>query len=58
MSDQSGAGGAIKINEHLAYKWTLNCGHGTNTRAKLMGVWASLTLASRLSITYLVVLGD
>jgi ribonuclease HI len=56
--DQSGAGGVIKINEHTTYKWTLNCGHGTNTRAELLGVWASLTLASRLSITDFLVLGD
>jgi ribonuclease HI len=56
--DQSGAGGVIKINDHTVYKWTLNCGRGTNTRAELMGVWASLTLASRLSITDILVLGD
>jgi hypothetical protein len=31
--EQSGAGGVIKINEHTVYKWTLNCGRGTNTRA-------------------------
>jgi hypothetical protein len=29
----SGAGGVIKINDHTVYKWTLNCGRGTNTRA-------------------------
>jgi hypothetical protein len=50
--DQSGAGGVLKISEQTTYKWTLNCGHGTNTRAELMGVWALLTLASRLSISY------
>jgi hypothetical protein len=57
-AQQSGVGGVLKINEHLAYKWTLNCGQGTNTKAKLMGVWATLTLASRLSITYIEVFGD
>jgi hypothetical protein len=31
--DLSGAGGVIKINDHTVYKWTLNCGRGTNTRA-------------------------
>jgi ribonuclease HI len=55
---QSGVGGVIKINEHSTYKWTLNCGQGTNTRDELLGVWASLTLASQLSITDLVVHGD
>jgi ribonuclease HI len=48
----------IKINDHSTYRWTLNCGNGTNTRAELLGVWASLTLASRLSITDFLVLGD
>jgi hypothetical protein len=31
--EQSGAGGWIKINKNTSYKWTLNCGRGTNTRA-------------------------
>ena len=48
----------INITEHSTYKWTLNCGHGTNTMAEFLGVWASLTLASRLSITDFIVLGD
>jgi hypothetical protein len=30
---KSGAGRVIKISEHSTYKWTLNCEHGTNTRA-------------------------
>jgi ribonuclease HI len=56
--EQSGVGGLIKINKNTSYKWMLNCGLGTNTRAERMGVWASLILATRLSITYLHVLGD
>jgi ribonuclease HI len=48
----------INISDLSTYKWTLNCGHGTNTRVELMGVRASLTLASRLSIIDLLVLGD
>jgi ribonuclease HI len=56
--EQSGAGGVIKISDHSTYKWTLNCGHGTNTRAELMGVWALLTLASRLSFSDILVHGD
>jgi ribonuclease HI len=56
--EQSGAGGVIKLNEHSVYKWTLNCGGGSNTRAELLGVWASLTLAHRLSITDFHVIGD
>jgi hypothetical protein len=30
---QSGAGGLIRTDEHTIYKWTFNCGAGTNTRA-------------------------
>jgi ribonuclease HI len=55
---QSGVGGVIKINELLTYKWYLNCGQGINRRDELLGVSASLTLASQFSITYLVVHGD
>jgi hypothetical protein len=36
--EQSGAGGVIKINDHSVYKWTLNCGGETNTRAEILGV--------------------
>jgi hypothetical protein len=30
---QSGAGGVIRIFDQTVYKWTFNCGAGTNTRA-------------------------
>jgi ribonuclease HI len=39
-------------------KWFLNCGVGTNTKAELLGLWASLTLASLWSINHILVLGD
>jgi ribonuclease HI len=55
---QSGAGGLIKILPNSFYKWTFNCGPGTNTRAELLGAWATLFLASRLHIVALQVLGD
>jgi hypothetical protein len=54
----SGAGGIIKTRDNRIYKWTLNCGLGSNTRAKLMGALALLTLASRLFIYDLHVKGD
>jgi ribonuclease HI len=54
----SGVGGVIRYNEQISYKWTFNCGEGTNTKAELLGAWATLTLASRLDITYIKVLGD
>jgi ribonuclease HI len=55
---QSGAGGLIRISQNSFYKWTFNCGPGTNTRAELLGVWATLYLASRLHIEVLQLLGD
>jgi ribonuclease HI len=48
----------LRINDHTTYKWTFNCGPGTNTREKLLGVWETLILASRLYITELQVFGD
>jgi ribonuclease HI len=54
----SGVGGVIKLDDHKEYRWTLNCGKGTNSRAELMGAWATLTLAARLTVYDLHVLGD
>jgi ribonuclease HI len=54
----SGVDGVIMIKEQTFYKWMINCGVGSNTRAELMGVWALLTLASRLFISEIQVLGD
>jgi hypothetical protein len=48
--EQSGVGGLIRITKNSLYKWTFNCGLGTNTRAELLGAWATLYLASRLHI--------
>jgi hypothetical protein len=46
----SGAGGFIKTTDLRTYKWYINCGLGTNTRAELLGAWALLTLAVRLEL--------
>jgi ribonuclease HI len=54
----SGVGGIIKQAGNIIYRWTLNCGPGTNTWDELMGVWASFILATRLEIDQLQVLGD
>jgi len=54
----NGAGGVIKYNEKCSYKWYMNCGPGSNTRVELLGAWALLTLASRLSIQSLHLIGD
>jgi hypothetical protein len=32
-----GAEGVIKLPESTVYKWFINCGNGTNTKAELMG---------------------
>jgi ribonuclease HI len=48
----------IKLTDHTKFTWTYNCGEGTNTKAKLLGIWATLLLASRLNIMDLQVLGD
>ena len=53
-----GAGGIITINAQTVYRWTLNCGTGSNTKAELLAAWASCILASRLHITELLLLGD
>jgi ribonuclease HI len=50
--------GVIMIKEQTFYKWMINCGVGSNTRVELMGAWALLTLASRLFIFEIQVLGD
>jgi len=54
----SGAGGIIKIFGNIIYRWTFNYGVGTNTRVELLGVWASLSLAHRLGMDQLQLLGD
>jgi ribonuclease HI len=55
---KSGVGGVLKINEHSTINWTFNFGSGTNKRKELLGVWATLTLASRLHISKLQVFKD
>jgi ribonuclease HI len=54
----SGAGGVITVNEDTSYKWTFNCGPGTNTRAELLGAWVTLSLAVRLGIDHIHIFGD
>jgi len=36
----------------------LNCGNGKHKKAKLLGVWETLTVAHHLSLTKLQILGD
>jgi ribonuclease HI len=55
---QSGVGGVIHISPNTLCRWTFNCGQGTNTRAELLGAWATLLLASRLNLDTLLLFGD
>jgi hypothetical protein len=55
---QSGAGDLLWTSKNSHYRWTFNCGPGTNTRAELLGIWATLHLASRLNIKALQIFGD
>jgi hypothetical protein len=54
----SGVGGVLKLIDFREYRWTLNCGKVTNTRAEIMGAWDTLALAVRMSVFYLHILGD
>jgi ribonuclease HI len=55
---QSGAGGMIRINKNIAYKWTYNYGPRTYTQAELVGAWVTLILAMHLNIEALQVCSD
>jgi ribonuclease HI len=54
----SGVGGIIKLSTTTVYKWFLNYGKGTNTKAELMGAWSTLYLANLLSIQKIQIPGD
>jgi ribonuclease HI len=50
--------GSHKFPDSTVYRWYINCGEGTNTKAELMGVWATLTLANHWNIQKLQLMGD
>ena len=52
------AGGIFKSHASRVTKWYINCRVGTNTKAKLLGLWATLTLASLWAIDKIQILGD
>jgi hypothetical protein len=54
----SGAGGIIRGSTMMVYKWYLNCGIGSNTKAELIGAWATLYIANLISLNNLQILGD
>jgi ribonuclease HI len=53
-----GAGGSMKIVYDPNITWFFNSGSGTNTKAELVGVWASLFMANLLDICQLQLMGD
>jgi ribonuclease HI len=53
-----GAGGIIKLSNTLVHKWYLNCGIGSNTKAELLGAWATLHIAKLLALPKIQILGD
>jgi ribonuclease HI len=53
-----GVGGFIKSHGTRVTRWIMNCVCGTNTKAELLGVWETLTIAHHLAYTKLQILGD
>jgi ribonuclease HI len=53
-----GAGGTFKSHPSRTTNWFINCGAGTNTKAELMGLWATLSLAALWSIDHIHIQGD
>jgi ribonuclease HI len=53
-----GAGGTIKTINAQVFHWFFNCGAGTNTKAELLGAWATLTITKLLNLHYIHVIGD
>jgi len=51
-------GGIFRTDDKRIIKWYLNCGVGTNTKAELMGLWVTLTLATLWAIDKILILGD
>ena len=51
-------GGCIWINDQHYISIKLGCGHSTNTRAKLLALWALLYIAKDIGLPYLHVFGD
>jgi hypothetical protein len=52
------ARGIVKFSDSVEYRWYFNCEEGTNTKAELMGMWASLFIAKQLDILDIHLLGD
>jgi ribonuclease HI len=53
-----GAGGFFKHHQSKITNWFINGGAGSNTRAELLGLWATLSLAAIWTLDELHILGD
>jgi len=42
----------------MEYRWYLNYGAGTNTKAELMGAWVALFISKHLNIIDIQLFGD
>ena len=58
VSSCCATGGIFRTHDKRITKWYLNCGVGTNTKAELMGLWVTLTLAMLWVIDKILILGD
>jgi ribonuclease HI len=54
----SGVGGIINLYALREYRWTMNCGKGSNMRDELLGAWATLVLTARFSVYDIHIMGD
>jgi hypothetical protein len=53
-----GAGGTLKIPNSPEVRWFFNCGDGSNTKAELVGAWATFIMENVLHLHHLHLLGD
>ena len=54
----AGAGLCIWLNNHHQFAFKLGCGCSTNTREKLLALWASLRVSKDMGLPYLHIFGD
>jgi ribonuclease HI len=48
----------LKRLNALDVRWIFNCGEGSNTKAELVGAWATFAIAKLLDIHHIQILGD
>jgi ribonuclease HI len=53
-----GAGGSLKRTIGPDIRWFFNCGTGSNTKAELVGAWATFAMEKLLNIHHIQIFGD